>query len=273
MPTGPVRLSTVCPWHEAQRDPARVSRPNRVCREGGTVPRPMIRPACWLPLLLLVIGNAGPLVSQVLERPPVGDRTPTLYFQGPSWVSAAGFIPTRIIIKWNSVPNAAAYQIFRTNPVEPRHMAYELSVDALASFREMDTGYYYNVNWPVDETSLYTYDIQAVFVDAAGSRTLSARSPSASAKSAPWLAPANLNYTISLYNVPGKLILNLTWDPVPNAGGYLVSWGTQQMTVFNATKLSLDNISPKDRFRVCVSTIYRPEIRNDQVNTCIQVKT
>ena len=235
--------------------------------------RLMNRPACWLPLLLLVMGNAGPVASQVLERPPEGYRTPTVVQPGPSWVSAAGFIPTRIIIKWNSVPNAQAYQIYRTNPVEPRHMAYELSVDGLASFREMDTGYYYNVNWPVDETSTYTYDIQAVFVDAAGSRTLSIRSPSASGKSAPWLAPANLKYTTSLYNVPGKLMLNLSWDPVPNAAGYLVAWATQQATVFNKTTLALDNISPKDRFRVCVSTIYRPEIRNDQVNTCIQVKT
>ena len=238
------------------------------------MPRPMSRPARWVSLLLLVMGNAGPLVSQVpLERPPVGYRTPTVIPPGPSWVSAAGFIPTRIIIKWNSVPNAAAYQLYRTNPVEPRHMAYEMSVDALAEFREMDTGSYYNVNWPVDETSTYTYDVQAVFVDAAGSRTLSTRSPSASAKSAPWLAPANLKYTTSLYNVPGKLMLNLSWDPVPNASGYLVSWGTQQMTYFKGTTLAIDNISPKDRFRVCVSTIYRPEIRNDQVQTCIQVKT
>ena len=70
------------------------------------MPRNRSCPLGWLPLLVLALACASPLAAQ-LERPPIGSRTPTLILAGPSWLSAAGFIPTRLILKWRAVPNAA----------------------------------------------------------------------------------------------------------------------------------------------------------------------
>lgn len=249
--------------------------------------RMMSLPVSWLPVLLLVIGNAGPLAAQLerppttrlpLERPPT--TRPTIVPAGPSYLSATGYMPTRIMLRWRAVPNAQFYRVNRANPVEPRHKAYDLSLAQLAASQEMETGDYWNVNWPVDETSTYTYDIQAGFVDAVGIQTLSTPSPAASVKSPPYVAPANVRHTTALYNVPGKLYVTITWDPVPNASGYFVAWESlgnspfvPSLSVYQKTSRPFDNVSPKSRYNVCVSTIYLATIRNDQVRNCITVKT
>ena len=89
------------------------------------MPRPMRSPACWLPLLLLTIGNAGSLLSQVVtERPPTG--TPTVVTAVASltawndksgtwlqWPAAAGATEYWITKVDNSLTNPPEETIFR----------------------------------------------------------------------------------------------------------------------------------------------------------------
>lgn len=243
------------------------------------MPRLLSRPACWIALLLLAIGNAAPVVSQVLEKPPTDYRSPTIVPAGPSYLTAAGYIPTRLILKWRSVPNAQFYQVFRSSTYEARRMLGEWSLAALASTREMETGDYWSIDWPVDMTSTYTYDVVAGFVDAAGTRTLSSPSPKASAKSPPYVAPANFAYKSELYQTPGKLRLTFTWSPVTNAQQYdLVFQALDGRTASiptltsKTTSLVLPDISPHSRYNVCIITVYLPSVRDDTVRSCIAVK-
>lgn len=92
------------------------------------MPRPMRRPACWVPLLLLVIGNVSTLPSQVVtERPPRGtptivtavasltawnDRTGT-WLQWPAAPGASEYSVTRVD---NSIPNPPEETIFKGPP-------------------------------------------------------------------------------------------------------------------------------------------------------------
>lgn len=83
------------------------------------MPRLMSRPACWLPLLVLVVGNAGPLASQVLEKPPSG--TPTIVSAVASlkaWNDKSG-----TWLQWPAASGATSYWVTRvdntvTNPPE-----------------------------------------------------------------------------------------------------------------------------------------------------------
>lgn len=81
--------------------------------------RPMSRPSWWTPLLLLVLGNVGPLVSQVLERPPT--TTPTVVSAVASLTASNDQSGNWLF--WPSANGATSYWITRvdnsmTNPAE-----------------------------------------------------------------------------------------------------------------------------------------------------------
>ena len=242
------------------------------CRQG--------RPA-WPPILLLVLalGYSAPLAAQ-LEKPPPGYTNPTIIPAGPSYLSAAGYIPTRLMLRWRAVPNAVFYRIHRASTYEPRRLLGEWSVSSMTANKqvEMETGDFWAIDHPVDMTSTYTYDVQAVFVDAAGSRTMSTLSPPASAKSPPYVAPTNFKYTVGLNpNRPGQLAVTFSWTPVPNAGAYVISFtgqkGTPSLpsTTVRATPWTVE-MSPKGRYNACIVTEYYPGIRDDNVRSCLEEK-
>lgn len=77
------------------------------------MPRLMRSPACWLPLLLLVIGNAGPLLSQVLEKPPEGYTTPTVVKAVASLTAVAG--KGSIVLTWPAAAGASDYRVTRVD--------------------------------------------------------------------------------------------------------------------------------------------------------------
>lgn len=231
----------------------------------------------WLTPAILVIAAGAPLRSQTLERPL--RTTPTVYAAGPAWVTAGGYIPTRIMLKWKSVDNAWAYQVYRSSGIEARHLVGEYQVANLSGNYEMEGSSYFGVDWPVDMTSTYTYDVRAVFVDAAGSRTFSAGSPAATAKSPPYVAPSNFKYTAGLYATPGKFRITFTWDPVLNAQQYDVLFQAMNgrtmsipaRTGIKATTLVIDDVPPHSYYNVCIITVYLPSIRDDSVRSCIAV--
>lgn len=228
----------------------------------------------WLAPAILMIAGTTPLAAQ-LERPPT--TTPTIYLAGPSWLSAEGYVPTKIMLKWKAVPNAYAYRIHRSSTYEPRRLLGEWLASAPNFTLEAD--YYFGPDVQVDMTSTYTYDIQAVYLDAAGSRLLSVLSPTASAKSPPFVAPSNFRYTAGLYQTPGKMRLTFTWDPVLNAQAYDVIFQANNgralpivSRTVKGTTLVVDDVNPKSMYTVCIITFYGPGIRDDTVRSCIAVK-
>ena len=232
----------------------------------------------WLAPAMLIIASADPLTAQ-LERAPT--TRPTIYVAGPAWLTAAGYIPTKIMLKWKEVPNAKSYMISRWSDIERRHPTGELpAVSTTMKWNyDMEGGSYFIVDGPVDMTSTYSYDIQAVFIDANGAKTYSNPSPTASAKSAPFVAPSNFKYTFALYTTPGKLRLTFTWDPVANAQEYAVFFlpthgrtpGISDRTS-KTTTLVVDDVFPYAQYDVCIFTIYEPLIRDNRVRACIPVK-
>lgn len=230
-------------------------------------------PLRWLAIALLMLGAPG--VSAQLERPPA--TKPTVMPAGPAWLTAGGYIPTWLILKWAAVPNARYYQIYRRSEIEARHLVSEQDA-TLAAGQDVEGNAYWRWDYPVDMTSTYSYEVQAVFVDDAGTRTLSAPSPTASAKSPPWLAPADFGYTAGLYSTTGKLRLTFTWSPIPNAQQYDVFFralngsatplGTRTS---KSTTLVVDDVNPRAMYEACIVTVYMPSVRNDTVRSCIKV--
>jgi hypothetical protein len=77
------------------------------------VSRLLSRPACWLPLLLLAIGNTAPLVSQVLEKPPTGATSPTVVKAVASLTAVAGKGST--VLDWPAAAGASNYRVTRVD--------------------------------------------------------------------------------------------------------------------------------------------------------------
>jgi hypothetical protein len=73
----------------------------------------MGRAGGWLSLLLLTIGNAGPLFSQVItERAPTG--TPTVVAP-VTWVSAMIWQKGEIMLEWPAATGASDYRVTRSD--------------------------------------------------------------------------------------------------------------------------------------------------------------
>jgi hypothetical protein len=227
---------------------------------------------------IFAIAGSERLTAQTLER--TFRTTPTVVIAGPSWLSAAGYIPTKIMLKWKAVPKAVAYRVFRSSSLEARHLLGEWPLSNLAGFYDMGTDSYYSIDWPVDMTSTYKYDVQAVFVDDTGKNfSYSASSPAASAQSPAFVAPSNFKYSVGVYQTPGKLRLTFTWDAVPNAQQYDImfqaltgrSLPIVARTGIKGTTLVIDDVSPRTSYNVCIVTVYLPSIRDDTVRSCIAV--
>lgn len=77
------------------------------------MPHLPIRPACWLPLVLLVVGNAGPLASQEFEKPPEGYRSPTIV-TAVTALSASG-TKEGIWLTWPPASGASEYWVTRVD--------------------------------------------------------------------------------------------------------------------------------------------------------------
>ena len=143
---------------------------------------------------------------------------------------------------------------------------------------EMETGDLWRLDFPVDMTSTYTYQVNAVFVDGAGTRTISTPSPVASAKSPPFAAPTDFKYTVGLIpNRPGELAVTFSWTPIPNAEAYVIfltgQRGTPSLpsTTVRATPWTVV-MPPKGRYSACIVTEYYPGIMDPNVRTCIDMK-
>lgn len=75
--------------------------------------RMMSRPGSGLPLVLLVIGNAGPLLSQALEKPQPDYRSPTVVAAVASLEAGSG--KDGIWLGWPPAAGASEYWVERTD--------------------------------------------------------------------------------------------------------------------------------------------------------------
>lgn len=93
--------------------------------------RTLIHPARWVPTLMLTVGGAFPLLAQGFEKPPTGYRSPTIYQAGPSWLTAAAAVPTRIDLKWAPVGSTMLYRIMHSSTSDPTEITLNEGVQDL----------------------------------------------------------------------------------------------------------------------------------------------
>jgi hypothetical protein len=225
---------------------------------------------------MLTVGGAFPLLAQVLEKPPTGYRSPTIYQAGPSWVTATAAVPTRIDLKWAPVGTTFVYRIMRSTASDPTEIVLNEGVQDLG-----DKNFFYFDYLPSRSGSTtFSYKVYAVFVGTDGSRTLSAPSPTATATALPVVAPKNLKYRVTVSQLMGRLRVTLDWGAVAGAWGYHVFQINRGLpllpmpeTTVKQTFLVIDNVVPGQGSTVCVYTIYDGTLKDDTVRSCVLVVT
>ncbi len=242
----------------------------------------------------LVAEVVQPLAAQTrLPRPVRG--TPTIIPAGPTWISAGSDYPTDFVIKWTAVANASTYRLWRWNDAgENKFFRQEVAAGLLNSPTE--PGYArYTDNLRIDVNSAYSYQVEAIFYDAAGQATVSLPSPVGTARSVPYLAPANLRYTTTPSPGPGAFALTLSFDPVVAAAYYRFTGTTTSRGSILTLKPA--NVGPgsilidanpatsfppsynllriplyaHETYTLCLSTVYPNGVRDDSVKSCVTV--
>lgn len=249
--------------------------------------------------ILLGLGGLPAAAQTRLDKPILG--TPTIIPAGPTWMTVASDYPTHMILKWTQVPNAVRYRVYRWGADARRLRKDQLAAD-LASATEPgyatiddDLTISYTA-WPL--TTPAWYEVQAVFLDAAGNQTYSSPNPSASAVSVPFLAPANIRWSVAPAADKPFLRVTLTWDAVPAAAGYRFTGTSVEANggkyILPSTRLgptllaAIDGsrawsyppggnliraaITRNGTYTFCLSTIYPDEIRDESVKNCITVE-
>jgi hypothetical protein len=240
----------------------------------------------------VVLKQVGQIATplSVPISPGATNASLALVVAGPSYLTAIGDIPTQIMLQWRAVPNATFYRFMRSSTVETKRSLGDWQVGSLRS--DMSTGDFFHMDWPVDMTSTYSYEVIAGFVDAAGTMTFSRPSPLATAMSGRFVAPPNLKYTIAPSTVTGKLSVTVTWDAVYGAFAYYVvpsgsgtgsSWlpspvGTNCVTFDDPSargggcgSVPLSILPYRSRLGLCVNTVYLRNIRDDSIRSCLTI--
>jgi hypothetical protein len=226
---------------------------------------------------MLIVGGAFPLLAQVLEKPPEGYRSPTIYQAGPSWITATAAVPTRIDLKWAPVGTTMLYRIMRSSTSEPTEIMLKEGVQDLG-----DKNFFYFDYLPTRSGGVtFSYKVYAVFVSADGSRTLSAPSTTATAKALSPLAPPKFKWRVAVSPIMGRLRVTVDWGQVANATGYhvfqIAKLGMPQLpmleTTVKQTSLVIDNVVPGQGGTVCVVTVYELFLKDDTVRSCDLVVT
>jgi hypothetical protein len=238
---------------------------------------PLLR---WVPTLMLVVGGAFPLLGQVFEKPPT--TKPTIIPAGPSWLTVAATVPTRLDLKWAAVANAGLYGITRSSTSDPTE---RLLLEIPAGTGDQDLAgkyYYYFDNLPARSGGVtFSYRVHAVFLGTDGSRTLSAPNPTFSIKAMTPLAPPKFKWRVAVSQLMGRLRVTLDWGAVDKATGYSVFQiarpGTPPLPMVATTvrqpPLIIDNVVPGQGGTVCVVTVYEEFLKDDTVRSCDWVIT
>jgi hypothetical protein len=189
---------------------------------------------------------------------------------GPASLSAGSSIPGQIWLTFPWVPGAQRYRVTRTSDLpETERAIYEGEAGAFGT--DAPGGAFHDA--PVRPGFTYSYRVHAILRSHAGT-TVSAPSPAATARSAPFVQPTSLKGSVGRSPVPGMADLTLTWSPVPNAEQYRVTInGRSQPYEISGTSLLVSGIASGRRYRVCVGTVYPYGVSDDVSATCTIVKT
>lgn len=216
--------------------------------------------------LLAALTGSG--LAQSRSQPTAGARAPVV---PPATLVASSTVPTLIVLSWPPVDGAEGYRVTRSSNVgEAEVTISEGAASAFARERGMCRGVQrcWYPNQHVALTPLYAYRVYSVFPG----QVYSAPSPVATAMSAPYLAPANLTHAVAPSALrPGHLQVTVSWLPVDGADGYAVMPTTAGLTATTVRTASvrLDPLPPKASYGLCVSTIYRLNVRDDAVRSCL----
>lgn len=241
------------------------------------MPKTSTRPAGWLPTLMLVLGSASPLLAQVLERPPIGYRTPTVVRAGPTLLKVAALVPTRLDLSWTGVTGAWTYRITRSSSADPTQFAFEVPGDLNAA----GDAFYFD-NLPSRSGGVtFTYTINAVFVEADASKTLSAPSPTMNAKALIPTPPPRFKSRIGMSKLMGRLQVTFDWGKVDGAWGYELFQVTRLgviplpmlTTKVRGTSYTVDNVVPGQGGTVCAITVWEEFLKDDSSRSCELVLT
>lgn len=240
----------------------------------------MTRSLGLLPTLLLILG-AFPLFAQVLERPPTGYTSPTIYRPGPSWLTATAVVPMRLDLKWAAVADAKLYRLTRSSPSVAETQLEEIWWNT--ADQDLAGKYYFHFDYLPERSgsTTFSYKVYAIFVGTDGSRTVSAASPTAAVTALPPLAPPKLKYRVSVSPLMGRLRVILDWGKVNGATGYHVfqipRLGQPPLPMLETTvqqiSFVIDNVEPGQGGTVCVYTIYEAFLKDTTVRSCVWVVT
>jgi hypothetical protein len=244
-----------------------------------------------------VVAAAHPLSGQErLTKPAVRPSFTglTVTPNGPSFIDAGSDMPTNIRVTWAVVPNAVWYRIWRWSTADPKR-SFDYDVTMLNTTAQ--PGYViWNDKWATLNPT-YSYQVQGILNDANGNPLFTAMSSTASAKSVPFLAPANMYLVVSPSALINTVRLTLTWDSVPAANVYYLT-GTVRDTRGTALlppawvgptgDVMFDGdqhashppalgrflrypIYPGNTYRFCLVTYYPNGVHDDTVQKCASI--
>lgn len=236
----------------------------------------------WFLMLMVMAGGSSPLLAQAFER-PTGARSPTIYHAGPSWLTAAATVPTRIDLKWAEVADALWYRVMRSSPSDPTEKMI-VEIPGLTGDRDLAGKYIYHWDYlpPRSGAVTYTYTVYAVFQNRDGSPNLSTPSPKFAVQALTPVAPPGLRSRLAVSSLMGRLRVLLNWLPVNQATGYQVILTTRPpapplpmppVTNVKQTSLVIDNVVPGQGGTVCVITLYEELLKDDTVRSCTLILT
>ncbi|MFN0179043.1 MAG: hypothetical protein ACKVZ0_09600 [Gemmatimonadales bacterium] len=230
--------------------------------------------ALLLALAWATVGTAQTRLTKPISLSPV-------VIVPPPTLTAESPMPTRILLTWPPVAGATGYRVTRADDSFAETTFSEGAAGTFAIDPGMCSGgmacQYLNTN--VWGDYLYSYRVYSLF---AGSPPIySGPGPVTTAKPAPFVAPANLRSTVVPSTAfPGYLRATLTWDAVAGAVGYYAvadltaTRGFIYPVTVSTNSLVLDGrdgLQPRQRYTICVSTLYPFNIRKDSVRSCVTV--
>jgi hypothetical protein len=206
-------------------------------------------------------------LTAVLMPAPTGTITPIP--AGPSQLTAVSTVPGSIHLSWSPVPNAIGFHVIRSNSGgETNHESGPTGLDAYGNILTAMT------DGPIDFRWTYSYQVYARFKSATG-ETQSAPSPTASAKSIPFVQVSGLTYTmVPSTRSPGYLNITVRWNAVPDVLRYDVWDETMALLASSTSTAYLAEEVPTHRtITVCVGAVYPWNVAQNKTAPCIQITT
>jgi len=205
--------------------------------------------------------------TAVLMPPPTGTITPIM--AGPAQLTAVSTVPGSIRLSWTAVPNAIGFHVIRSNSGgETNHESGPTGLDAYGNLLTAMT------DGPIDFRWTYSYQVTARFKSGTG-ETQSAPSPTASAKSIPFVQVSGLTYTmVPSTRSPGYLNVTVRWNAVPDVLTYQVWDETMALLASGtSTAYTAQEVPTHRTLTVCVGAVYPFNVAQHKTAPCIQITT